>query len=360
MTRVSGQHPDRDLLADLAAAVLPEEQAQALEEHVRSCSDCTKVLADAERVRSLLLAHDPGPMPDDVWARLESAIMAAADLPADGVHAVPDGVHPAMAIEPIPEVVRRPARQGVTGSWTETDLVPIRPHTPRGSRLGRPSRNSLRTRRQVREETQSARPSRRSVLLAVAAAIVVVAGAGVVVIPRLLPGGGSAGTSVAGYESAGGGRVSGAAAPAVPALGVLATGHDYTKATIVAQVRGLLGSSLARGDASSSTPAASSGAVGSGVAPKDTAQLPTPARASVPQAQASGGLTDPAVLAQCLKQLDTQGPALAVDLARWQGQEAAVIVVPSQSGTGGYEVWVVARSCRAGADGTLYWASISP
>jgi hypothetical protein len=43
---------------------------------------------------------------------------------------------------------------------------------------------------------------------------------------------------------------------------------------------------------------------------------------------------------------------VAIDLARYNKQEAAIIVLPADGGVG-YDVWVVARNCQPGSDGTI-------
>src|SRR4051794_41339618 len=73
-----GQHPDDDLLADLAADVLPLDQARAVEAHVLGCDRCASLLSDAEHVRGLLLADDAGPVPPEIWTRIEAALQAAS------------------------------------------------------------------------------------------------------------------------------------------------------------------------------------------------------------------------------------------------------------------------------------------
>ena len=75
---IPSEHPDDDLLADLAADVLPTHQARAVEAHVMVCRRCTQLLTDAAQVRDLLLADDPGPVPPDVLARIDQALRIEA------------------------------------------------------------------------------------------------------------------------------------------------------------------------------------------------------------------------------------------------------------------------------------------
>jgi hypothetical protein len=73
---VPSEHPNNDLLADLAADVLSADLAGHVQEHVIGCSICAQVLADAESVRAMLLQIEPEQMPDAVLARLERALVA--------------------------------------------------------------------------------------------------------------------------------------------------------------------------------------------------------------------------------------------------------------------------------------------
>ena len=72
-------HPDHDLLADLAADVLPGDVAQPVQQHVMGCRSCASLLAEAEGIRTLLRRGEPEPMPDDVLALLERALVAVRD-----------------------------------------------------------------------------------------------------------------------------------------------------------------------------------------------------------------------------------------------------------------------------------------
>jgi hypothetical protein len=75
-----------------------------------------------------------------------------------------------------------------------------------------------------------------------------------------------------------------------------------------------------------------------------------PGRSAAPNPTATD-VTNPQRLAACLAALGAaSGSVVAVDLARYQGREAAVLVVRTQSG---YEVWVVERTCHPGDEGVL-------
>lgn len=137
------------------------------------------------------------------------------------------------------------------------------------------------------------------------------------------PAGGSAEDDVlsgGGSGSLGGGsgeldatREGQAAAAAGPATAAVATGTDYVPSRLPAQVATLVA----------------------------TEPAPDPVAAS----PGDRSLTDPTRLDGCLQELDAGGTVpVAVDLARWEGTDAAVLVLPAPAGDG-YQVWVVARDC---------------
>jgi hypothetical protein len=320
----AGGHPDADVLADLAAEVLPAPRAEELEAHVRTCAHCSGLLAEAERVRGLLIrGADPGPMPADVAARLDAALAA--------------------------EWARQAPETGAPG---ETDVWPPRraPARPPGSGrpLSRPARSTQRTRRQVREEERDdARPGRSRRWLALAAGVIVVAGLGGLVVREA--GGGFSTTS--GGGSAGSAGSAGETAAQAPAstTPILATGTDYGPNTLDAQVKALLAKSRVAALAQPAPKAADQSA--------DSGTSPTPLRSSGALPAAGQSLRDPAALQGCLRAIDAAGVRpVAVDLATYQGREAAILVLPGRDG--GYEVWAVARDCRPGADGTLHFAAV--
>lgn len=292
-TAVPGNHPDQDLLDDLLAEALPADKIRAIEAHVMSCPSCERRLADAERARAQLTASDPGPLPP---SRVTSP--------------------PAMSFDEAP-----------TAAWkaflTE-EPADAPPASPVPQRVGRAVR-SMRSRRDVRAESgDQRRPRRPWIIVGVAAASVTVLAVG--------------GYGVASLVDD---RPVASAASEVPSLGtgtqniLHASGAEYTASTLASQTRALV-------------------QTGSPVAGERTS--PAPADAAIPRKP--GTVTDPEQLSQCLRALGESDPhPLAVDLASYQGREAAVIVLPGA--TGGFNVWVVARDCRPGAEGPLAYKSIN-
>ena len=158
-----------------------------------------------------------------------------------------------------------------------------------------------------------------------AAAAVVVLGAGGLLVKTVPSGGGDTASSASAERVAKNGAASPEAAPQadLAATVVRASGTAYTPAAIVAQVGTLLqsGGALTAGDTF-----------------------------------AAERLTTPAGLAGCLQALGAGTEPLAVDLATFGGAPAAIVVLATNDG--GREVWVVARTCRPGADGTLYYRKL--
>jgi hypothetical protein len=383
MTTRPREHPDADLLADLAADVLPDDLARRVESHVVDCDRCAGLLAEAEGIRGLLRRETPPAMPEDVADRIGAAIAALRLGPAAGERAGLDDDPDADA-----RWAEAAARGAVGAARGRRSLGEEDAGAPAGwvrrkgeggrsasvTRLRRAASGPARLRRQALEEQRSAERAGRigRVLLAAAAVVVFVAAGGFAV--RLLGDAGGVPTAASNQESgdsgasgdslAGGAEDKAATAPeaATPGTGggvtqfsgggdpVLATGTNYTAAGLEAQARLLVAAAASR-------PAA---ADEGGDARAATGQ-PSPSPAAGPQQAPAGNqaLKTPAALRACLQALDaTDEQIVAVDLARYEGRDSAVIVL--RAGGGAYDVWVVARDCRPGADGTLKYVPMTP
>jgi hypothetical protein len=349
-------HPDHDLLADLAAEVLPDDLAGRVRSHVDRCADCADLLNQAEGMRSMLRADDPGPMPVDVAARLDDVLAQLRAGTLDVTATEPDD----------PEVEARwnaVAREPIA-AW---DSQPVR-HRPaedageRVTRLHRATDGPVRERRTSLDEQRSdERVGRWRRRVFAAAAAVVVVGAGGALVRAVETGSfGEAPTSAGSSADAGSDAGSGEGGPARPesasepntasgrsskagAAPVLQTGTNYTDAAFATQARQLI--------ATARTP--------SSLAQQDEGSTYGGSATASAATDGNQTLRDPAALQACLTALGaTSVQPVAVDLAKYQGRESAVLVVREAGGT--YDVWVVARDCRPGADGTLKYATITP
>lgn len=399
-----GHHPHQDVLADLAAEALPLDQAREVEAHVMTCRECEQLLVAAERVRALLSVPDPpaGPMPDDVWARIELGLAAElshqgqeasergwfdtsvptgpiaevdptatsalplAPLPGSSVPdpslpdpSLPDASPPTSALPASPGPVvgsprtPPPARnlppaaaavpspppsmsfdEAPTAAWkaflSEPPEPPPAPPVPQ--RVGRAVR-SVRSRRDVRAEDEVVRWWTRPGLVAAAAAAAL----------AVLGVGGWATMSLLGDDH------TDAVVDALPGAGARsvlhASGADYTASTLPQQAVAL----VKTGSPGAAAPGGAKPVAGvkPSAAPSGSAVPVTP-----------GTVSDPAQLASCLHALgETDRQPVAVDLARYQGREAAVIVLPGK--VGGYDVWVVPRNCRPGAESPLAFKAVA-
>jgi hypothetical protein len=333
-----GRHPDDDLLADLAADVLPLEQARAVEAHVLSCDRCASLLSDAERVRGLLLADDAGPVPPEIWNRIEAALRSAT--PSPSVESSLTGSPPP------PPPTRRVDAAGPSG-WEGADPLddPDEWATKTGSRTTEPAERAIAHVRSLPTSRRDSRPDRRirsgPLLVGAAAVVVLLLAVGTV---RLLQSG--RGGAAAAFDSSEGsaGRSSAPAAPgSVVAVMIVRSNADYTSVTLAQRARALVtGATKNRPQGNGESSSAS----------RTPAAAPEPLTyASVPPNPQAQDVTNPQRLAACLTALGASSDTVvAVDLARYQGREAAILVLRADSG---YEVWVVERTCHAGDEGAL-------
>jgi hypothetical protein len=348
-----GRHPDDDQLADLAADVLPVDQARAVEAHVLGCDRCASLLSDAERVRGLLLADDAGPVPPEIWSRIEAALQAASPTstsPTSPTSSSPPVLGERAPTPPPPAPVEQRVDAAGPGSWDGPDpldnpddwTTAARPVAASRSRSGPgvPT-GSVRRLSTPRRETRPERRRRPAPLLLVAAAAVVLAMA--VGAVRLVRSGGDATAALQGGSSA---ATASGSADAAAGAALTRSNREYTSSTLATGARSLV-AALGRGQAGAVTAEGSSTA--------DAARPPAPRAAtslpSVTPDPAAADVTNPQRLAACLAALGASpDSAVAVDLARYQGREAAVLVVRTASG---YEVWVVERTCHPGDEGAL-------
>jgi hypothetical protein len=401
------EHPDHDLLADLAAqTVLSADLADRVEAHVRGCASCAGLLAEAEAIQAMLRTLPPEPMPADVSSRIEQAL--AAEFAATRTAGLRSGTLTGPLTGPLPETHlvtgtgELPTRRSLrTGQLPITQHAPSTPSAagdpsaasdpgapgegtsgprtgslrtpgpPTGririggerpaqvSRLRRMSTSRQSSRRQALDEQRSDRPSRVVPVLRVAAglAAILVVGTGAYQVLTRVQASPSADMASGASEAAGGAPI---LAP------VLSTGTNYTKATLATQVKSLVGQSqgqaayAARSDtgADEATRGISPAEASRSVLPNRTARSEPPQTLSSKQLTASGDLlrSTPALRA-CLTAIgEPDAQPVAVDLARYGGRDAAILVIPAANGD--YNVWVVARDCAPNKDGTLDYAVV--
>ncbi|HEX7186732.1 MAG TPA: hypothetical protein VF423_00785 [Actinomycetes bacterium] len=284
---VDGGHLDLDTLADLQEGLLDPPTARAAERHLRDCARCSDDLDELRTVPArLAAADDAGGMPDDVVARLDSA------LATEGLAA------------------------GASGARTVTPVTPIGAghRSPFGMRI----------------------------LQAAAVIVLLLAGTGIAL--SALGGGDSANTDAGGADS-----TAGRAAEKAPgSYPVTASGRNWGAETLPVAVPELVDGTLAP------TVTAQRDNAGDDE-PSDDARAPQLLSES-DAARLAGGPP----LAECVTALN-DGPItpLAVDLASWQGQPAAVIVLPTPDDPATVDAWVVAPDCSQADARVLHFARVA-
>lgn len=325
------EHPDADLLADFGAGQLEGTADDGVRRHVESCTACRARLASYDDVAHLLHELPPVQMPDDVLARLEASLREEAA-------GRPEATTPAAA-----------------PSLTEQGATPV-------AAIGRPLGPPSRWRR-----WRTGRSGTGLAGLAAAAAVVllisgVVAGALHVRNSNDSPSHTAAGTA------------DGAAAAAPPhSYATTYSGADYTKASLAGAVPALIGAPARAAEGgtaqlSNGTNDSASGTSGTAASPLPATPLPAVTGAGTAKSTLSNLsvmnplATQPAVLFACIAALTgspTGAVPLAVDIAHFSGQPAAVIVLPSPGHPAEVEAWVVGPGCgRAPGNDVLFWERV--
>ncbi len=317
-------------LARYRAGDLPARRSSRIARHVAGCDRCSGLDADLDRVTALLAATSVPPMPDRLAGRIQAAI--SAESAARAGQAAPAGpAEPASVTRPDGEDHRvRPVRHDR--------------HAPadRRARAGRQGWLSwLGSPVAVRA-------------LAAAAAAVVLAGGGYLVSQNV----GSGGTAIPSSAAAPSvGRA--AAGPELHygpgshqvAFRPITTDADLAKGSLEGQVRAGLAAERSSGQSAQAGPSAATlGPSGSAGAHRSTATTPAPVSGSL-------GRVPVDLLEGCVGRLAGTGNVLLVDVARYKGSPATLIVVQVAVAKP-LEVWVVGPACSASASDVLRYTTL--
>ena len=290
------RHLSADTLADLQEGLLDADGEAAARRHLEACAACRADLAALTDLPGLLAAAgDAGPVPELVAARLDRALAGAA---AEDTTAA-------------------------TATRTVTPLAPDRG------------------------------PVRGMRLLQAAAVVVLVLGAGALGVSALNHGGSngdSASTAGSAADSGAGGGASREEPSAATVAPITASGRDWTAAALRTDAADLLTGTLGQAYALYDRQAAK-GAQADAATPDPSASPPAAQRDLANAAGGADRLADPTALRACVANI-TDGDAslqpVAVDLARWQGKPAAVLVFPTADDPASLDVYVVAPDCPTG------------
>jgi len=303
-------HVSAETMARYRQGDLNQRRTSHISTHLAGCDRCSALSRDLGGVTRLLASASPPPMPDDLTARITRAIAA--------------------------ESARRPAE-------AQTAQAPAAPrrHTPRRSRLPHVT------------------PRLALGGLAAAAALVVVAGGLYKVVGSSSSSAGSASASAP--SAAHSGPAPAANEPMVPAptsgpalqyehggreknITPISTGTNFTPAGLTSQIT----AEVRKYGAEFTKTGSNAGVLGgSGTA----------SPAAVPREQTGTFATIPlAALQGCVNRIAAGSLVLLVDVARYHGALATVIVTEAGE-SGSMQIWVVGTGCSASRSDVLQHAT---
>ena len=311
-------HPDVELLADHAEELLTPEQSAELTEHLATCAECRETYAALVELTALLGDEPaPGPMPEDVAARIDAALAAEREHPTDNADDTADGS------DGSPEGEQAAETDGGSGRG-RSHRRPVG-ERPEDNRPKNRSRRSTRVRR----------------VLATLAIFIAAGGIGVAVSR-----GGDLDSSDGPSATAAGGN------PSAPSQKSLAAPvYDFTQANLATEVQQLASDTRqhSSGHAAGTAPSSSASATPPGTpaatsSPSGVGALVTP-NGGPEASSASAQPTAPACVLQATKQ--TELPAVQ-GLGNYLGVEVYALLYPSQADPAHtWDVYLVQNSCSA-------------
>jgi hypothetical protein len=288
----SAGHVPPETLADSAEGLLAADDEAAVRAHINGCADCRRVDADLRDV-SVFLAADSAPrMPEDVAARLDAALQA----------------------EP-----------------------PLSPATPRDDALV------------AAAPTRRRAAGRMPVWIGAAAAAAVVGVTGAVLGLQALQGNETTTSTTAGAAL----EADRSAEAPESTLSAPSSGRAYTADHLTSEVQALVGQSGAADSADEDAADDGREAAAPGTVP-GTESAGEPAAAGT-DLSALSTLATPAGLAACIEALTGRADVtpVAVDLASFEKQPAAVIVLPVPGDGESLDVRIVGSRCSAADDDVI-------
>jgi hypothetical protein len=299
------KHPSADQLAKLAVGELRPCKVAKIQAHVAQCEQCTRMSQQLNAIAAILASASYPPMPQNLTARIESAISSEARQREAARPATEAGRYDLPASRP---------RAGTAGGWHLLGLSVV------------------------------------ATRLAAAAAAVVIAAAGSYLMAE------NVGASVARSPSS---PLAAAVAPAQH----ISLGPDvtYGRPGSLHTVRAVdshtnFVAAHLRAEAISAVGTAESREA---FAPQPSARIAAPLTGSAVDLAADFAADGPSAgrLAGCVRLIAPGRTVLLIDIARYQGKPAAVIVTASTV-VSEAEVWVVGSSCSASTRDVLTQAPL--
>jgi hypothetical protein len=297
------RHASADDLASLAVGELRRRKATRISAHLAGCVQCSRLSADLDQVPTILASAQYPPMPESFMVRIEAAL-----------------------------------------SVESTQRLAAMPATEAGRRE-LPSRNRVRTAQPALRLPGFSVPATR--LVAAAGALVILAGGGYALATRA--GGSASPSSSAGSAAALAPAQQMSMGPAVTygnpgsqhAIHTVISGANFVPDRLTTFAVAAVHAAEARGASAAQPPA--SGAVPSSPLSSRAGSAPSP------------GITSQ--LAGCMDLISAGRTLLLVDIAKYEGKPATIIVVAA-SGALPAAVWAVGSACSAANRDVLAYATL--